>query len=252
MNNNITLNRPFAETQLRNFHVNRGRGTFIRNRGYNREGNSCVRFSFSHIPPKFFKRPECSNFIAEDISEGLMPYWLARLLIPLNDKGTEAAHPALIARFAASIDAFPSLSPASWRRVQLHLLSHILSLAESHCIYATKTALHSTLRASSALELGLTTPLLPSPRIDSFDACSFFIIAVKRASEAFYSPAKSHETATATIKAIEAIESEVRYFEGPIVSTAAGEAEWDRVGNVILSAIEDEIATTKHNAAPAN
>ena len=252
MNNNITLNRVSAEAQLRNFHTNLARGPLIRRRDYNREGNSCLRFSFSHIPPEFFKRPEYLVLIAEDIARDLMPQWLEGLLIPLNDKGTEAAHPALIARFAASIDAFPSLSPASWRRVQLHLLSHILSLAKSHCIYATKTALHSTLRASIAQELGLTTPLPLSPRIDSFDACSLFILAVKRASEAFSSPLTAHETATAIIKAVTAVTSEVRYFEGLSVATAASEAEWDRVGNVILSAIEDEIAATNHNAAPAN
>ena len=62
----------------------------------------------------------------------LMPPWLAELVPDINDLGTAAAWPFMIARFTASVAMWGDLLPSVWPRVRLRWLRIGLLEALSH------------------------------------------------------------------------------------------------------------------------
>ena len=70
--------------------------------------------------------------LEQHIDDGTMPLWLAHLTAWIDAAGSEAAHPAMVRRYASLASRWHALSPEDWRRLDYRVRVICLDEADHH------------------------------------------------------------------------------------------------------------------------
>lgn len=155
----------------------------------------------------------------------VMPSWLARLTPDLDDRGTLAAWPAMVERFASLAARWHTLDAAAWLRVQYTFLAACVREAASHT--NEKKALDVCERVALLCDGVVETGVVDAKAFDDARAEAW------AAAWAAWAAAWAAETAWAAAWAARAAAAEAAWAEAW--------AAWDRVTVALFDAIEKEL-----------